>query len=211
MDSMSTQQPFPNVSLGSQAKPQGPRRSSLVTHLVAHSRQFSPPGHLQAFAVSYSSEHRFALSRQRVRFRDALVSLIPPVLPDGDPFPGSLLSLIATLASPGTFIWSRVIDTASSITDRHALEINARVERWTSRRGPSSWKAGAPDYPVALSREPLLSRNLEGQRSACGSFQPISSSACSCNHSRRGGPACLSQTVYRSDAGNGCAYHSISR
>ena len=65
------------------------------------------------------------------RFRDALVSLIPPVLPDGDPFPGSLLSLIATLASPGTFIWSRVIDTALSITDRHALEINARVERWT--------------------------------------------------------------------------------
>jgi polyhydroxyalkanoate synthase len=40
------------------------------------------------------------------RFRDALVSLIPPVLPDGDPFPGSLLSFIATLASPGTFIWS---------------------------------------------------------------------------------------------------------
>lgn len=64
------------------------------------------------------------------RFRDALVSLIPPVLSDGDPFPGSLLSFIATLASPGTFIWSRVIDTASSITDRQTLEINARVERW---------------------------------------------------------------------------------
>jgi polyhydroxyalkanoate synthase len=64
------------------------------------------------------------------RFRDALVSLVPPALSDGDPFPGSLLSLIATLASPGTFIWSRVIDTASSITDRQALEINARVERW---------------------------------------------------------------------------------
>jgi polyhydroxyalkanoate synthase subunit PhaC len=64
------------------------------------------------------------------RFRDALVSLIPPALSDGDPFPGSLLSFIATLASPGTFIWSRVIDTASSITDRQALEINARVERW---------------------------------------------------------------------------------
>ena len=64
------------------------------------------------------------------RFRDALVSLIPPALSDGDPFPGSLLSFIATLASPGTFIWSRAIDAASSITDRRTLEINARVERW---------------------------------------------------------------------------------
>jgi polyhydroxyalkanoate synthase len=64
------------------------------------------------------------------RFRDALVSLIPPALSDGDPFPGSLLSFIATLASPGTFIWSRLIDATSSITDRQALEINARVERW---------------------------------------------------------------------------------
>jgi polyhydroxyalkanoate synthase subunit PhaC len=64
------------------------------------------------------------------RFRDALVSLTPPALSDGDPFPGSLLSFIATLASPGTFVWSRLIDTALSITDRQALEINARVERW---------------------------------------------------------------------------------
>jgi len=64
------------------------------------------------------------------RFRDALVSLVPPALSDGDPFPGSLLSFIATLASPGTFIWSRLMDAASSITDRQTLEINARVERW---------------------------------------------------------------------------------
>jgi len=64
------------------------------------------------------------------RFRDALVSLIPPALSDGDPFPGSLLSFIVTLASPGTFIWSRVMAASSSITDRQTLEINARVERW---------------------------------------------------------------------------------
>jgi poly[(R)-3-hydroxyalkanoate] polymerase subunit PhaC len=64
------------------------------------------------------------------RFRDALVSLIPATLSDGGPLPGSLLAFIATLASPGTFIWSRAIDAASSITDRQALEINARVERW---------------------------------------------------------------------------------
>ena len=64
------------------------------------------------------------------RFRDALVSLVPPALSDRAPFPGSLLSFVASLASPGTFIWSRVIDTALSITDRQALEINARIERW---------------------------------------------------------------------------------
>ena len=60
----------------------------------------------------------------------ALVSLIPPALSDSDPFPGSLLAYIATLASPGTFIWSRLIDAVSSITARQTLEINDRVERW---------------------------------------------------------------------------------
>ena len=145
------------------------------------------------------------------RFRDALVSLIPPALSDGDPFPGSLLSFIATLASPGTFIWSRVIDTALSITDRQTLEINARIERWALDEVPLPGKLVHPNCPVALSREPLMSRNLDGQRDTCGSIQPVSSSACDCNHGRRGGPACLSQTFYRRHASNGCAYHSISR
>jgi polyhydroxyalkanoate synthase len=62
------------------------------------------------------------------RFRDALVSLIPPVLPDGDPFPGSLY-LYRHPSVSGTFIWSRVRH-RSSITDRQTLEINARIERW---------------------------------------------------------------------------------
>ena len=181
MDSMSTQKPFPNVSPRFRAEPQGPRRSSLVTRLVAHSQQSSPPGHLQAFAVSYSSEHRFALSRQRVEFRDALVSLIPPALSDGDPFPGSLLSFIATLASPGTFIWSRVIDTASRITDRQALEINARIERWALDEVPLPGKLGTRLSSGFIART-ALSRNLEGQRNACGSFQPSSSRACGCNN-----------------------------
>jgi len=64
------------------------------------------------------------------KFRDALVSLIPPELSDADPCPGSLLSYIATLAAPGTFIWSRLTDAALSVTDGRALEIQARVERW---------------------------------------------------------------------------------
>lgn len=64
------------------------------------------------------------------RFRDALVRLVPPDLSHAHPFPGSLLSHMSMLASPGTFIWSRLMDAALSFTDRHALEIHARVERW---------------------------------------------------------------------------------
>jgi polyhydroxyalkanoate synthase len=64
------------------------------------------------------------------KFRDALVSLVPTTLSDAEPFPGSLLSHMSALASPGTFIWSRLMDAVSSMTDYHALDIHARVERW---------------------------------------------------------------------------------
>lgn len=62
------------------------------------------------------------------RFRDALISLVPSGL--GEPCPGSLLSHFSALASPNTFIWSRLTDAAFSVTDGHAMEIHARVERW---------------------------------------------------------------------------------
>jgi polyhydroxyalkanoate synthase len=65
------------------------------------------------------------------RFRDALVALLPSDVSDADPFPGSLLSCIAALAAPGTFIWSRLMDAALSLTDGQALEIHALVERWS--------------------------------------------------------------------------------
>jgi polyhydroxyalkanoate synthase subunit PhaC len=63
-------------------------------------------------------------------FRDALVSLAPPSLSDANPFPGSLLSHMSALASPGTFIWSRLMDAMFSLADQHAMEIHARIERW---------------------------------------------------------------------------------
>jgi polyhydroxyalkanoate synthase len=64
------------------------------------------------------------------QFRDALVTLVPSDLPEADTFPGSLLSHLSALASPGTFIWSRLMDAALSISDHHAMELHARVERW---------------------------------------------------------------------------------
>ena len=64
------------------------------------------------------------------QFRDALVSLVPQKISGDEPFPGSLLSHASALASPNTFIWSRLIDAALSIGDPRAMEIHARVERW---------------------------------------------------------------------------------
>ena len=63
-------------------------------------------------------------------FRDALVSLVPSELSDADIFPGSLLSQASALASPHTFIWSRLMDAAISVVDPRAIEVHARVERW---------------------------------------------------------------------------------
>jgi len=63
-------------------------------------------------------------------FRDALVSLIPPTLSEAEPFPGSLLSHMSALASPDTFVWSRLKDAMLSAAGGHAMDIHARVERW---------------------------------------------------------------------------------
>jgi polyhydroxyalkanoate synthase len=62
-------------------------------------------------------------------FRDALVSLVPE-LSDAEPWPGSILSHMSALASPETFLGSKLTDAVFSIIDRHALEIHGRVERW---------------------------------------------------------------------------------
>jgi len=64
------------------------------------------------------------------RFRDALVSLVPSDLNETEPCPGSLLTEMSALASPETFVWSRLADAALSVASQSALEIHARVERW---------------------------------------------------------------------------------
>jgi poly[(R)-3-hydroxyalkanoate] polymerase subunit PhaC len=72
------------------------------------------------------------------RFRDALVSLVPLALIDAGPCPGSLLSHISALASPDTFIWSRLADAEPSGADDHAREIHMRIERWALDEVPLS-------------------------------------------------------------------------
>lgn len=67
---------------------------------------------------------------QTSEFRDALVSLVPPVLSETEPFPGSLLSHMSALASPQAFVWGRLMDAALNFADGHAMEIHARIERW---------------------------------------------------------------------------------
>ena len=61
------------------------------------------------------------------RFRDALVSLVPSDLDETEPCPGSLLTQMSALASPNTFVWSRLTDAAMSVADPSALDTHARV------------------------------------------------------------------------------------
>ena len=59
-----------------------------------------------------------------------LVLLVPSDLDEAEPCPGSLLSQMSALASPDTFVWSRLTDAALSVADQTALETHARAERW---------------------------------------------------------------------------------
>jgi polyhydroxyalkanoate synthase len=63
-------------------------------------------------------------------FRDALASVAPSGLLDTDIVPGSLLSQISAIASPSTFVWSRLMDAMVSLADPAATAVHARVERW---------------------------------------------------------------------------------
>jgi polyhydroxyalkanoate synthase len=63
-------------------------------------------------------------------FRDRLVEIAPLHLPTENPVPGSALTQASALASPETFVWSRLFDAAASLTDFQALGLHARVSRW---------------------------------------------------------------------------------
>jgi poly[(R)-3-hydroxyalkanoate] polymerase subunit PhaC len=64
------------------------------------------------------------------RLRDGIVSIVPSFFPDMDVVPGSLLSQLCALASPETFVWSRLTDACLSMSDPHAALAHGRIERW---------------------------------------------------------------------------------
>ena len=64
------------------------------------------------------------------RLRDGIVAIVPSSFPDMDVVPGSLLSQLCALASPETFVWSRLTDASLSMSDPHAAVTHGRIERW---------------------------------------------------------------------------------
>ncbi|MDJ1159911.1 alpha/beta fold hydrolase [Chelatococcus sp. SYSU_G07232] len=72
------------------------------------------------------------------RFRDALVTLAPGGLAAMQAVPGSLVSQLGVLASPGSFLWSRWADAVASLADPEAWDIHMRVERWALDEVPVS-------------------------------------------------------------------------
>jgi len=64
------------------------------------------------------------------RFRDTLAAM-PLAWPSGtDIIPGSFLSQLSAMASPSTFIWSRLLDAADSAKDPRASNLRPRIEQW---------------------------------------------------------------------------------
>ena len=119
------------------------RRAGAKTFLMGHSLG----GTLAAiFAAAESESIRglvllsapLCFQPETSRFRDALVSLVPSGLIDVGPCPGSLLSQMSALASPDTFIWSRLADAVLCGADDQARETHARVERWALDEVPLS-------------------------------------------------------------------------
>lgn len=72
------------------------------------------------------------------RFRDSLVALAPSSPVQAGVMPGSFLSTLSAMASPETFVWSRLIDAALSVGNREASDIHARIERWALDEVPLS-------------------------------------------------------------------------
>jgi polyhydroxyalkanoate synthase len=71
-------------------------------------------------------------------FRDSLVALVPSSPAQAAVMPGSFLSTLSAMASPGTFVWSRLIDATLSMGDWQASDIHARIERWALDEVPLS-------------------------------------------------------------------------
>jgi polyhydroxyalkanoate synthase subunit PhaC len=65
------------------------------------------------------------------RFGDTIATLLPSTLSECVSVPGSLISQASVWASPEVFLWSRFADAVFSSADPEAVELHARIERWS--------------------------------------------------------------------------------
>jgi polyhydroxyalkanoate synthase subunit PhaC len=70
------------------------------------------------------------------RFRDAIAAMDPSTLCEMKVVPGSFLSQVSAMASPETFIWSRLRDAVDNMANPSAMDILARVEHWALDEAP---------------------------------------------------------------------------
>jgi polyhydroxyalkanoate synthase len=101
-------------------------------------------------------------------FRDALVSLTPTPISHAEPFPGSLLSQMSAMASPGTFVWSRLIDAVVSVADVQAMEIHRHVERWALDESPLPGKLVQQMIEWLYHEDRFCRGTLEVTEKSCG-------------------------------------------
>jgi hypothetical protein len=95
---------------------------------------------------------------ERHRHRDALVSFVPSSPSEADPFPGSLLSQMSALASPGTFIWSRLAD---ELRAKRAASSQGFVAMWFTDEMEAVYENGLEPGIRRAGFSPMLIRNKE--------------------------------------------------
>ena len=70
------------------------------------------------------------------QFRDRVAALAAFAPADTELVPGSVLTYASALVSPGVFVWSRMIDAATSLDDLEAIALHLRVARWAFDEAP---------------------------------------------------------------------------
>src|SRR5262249_5657750 len=126
----STHERSPIASEKSRTQRPPGNRSLSVIRWAARLQQYRPHSPRKGSAASSSWKPRFASSRRQPAFAMPWFRSLPVNLSSSVPFLGSLLSPMSALASPASFVWSRLMDAMLSAADHRALDVHARVERW---------------------------------------------------------------------------------
>jgi polyhydroxyalkanoate synthase len=111
-------------------------RSSWATRSAARLRPLPLACSRKAFSVSWLLGAPLCFKSATSRFRDAIAAMDPSTLSEMKVVPGSFLSQVSAMASPETFIWSRLTDAADNIANPTAMDILARVEHWALDEAP---------------------------------------------------------------------------